>query len=392
MYTFISTDIKKSSILWNAFPELMFEKVLFHNSIIIKWAEKYKGKILPNSPEGDAYIIYWNSETKSNIIKYAKILQGLFIHYGKTTKGLKMPKKVNYDNNKSIDRIKIRVGIAQSTTKLFENYNYVSSCIKLNGDFCKDDNVMVSKTGILVYFSEIAENTATEDEVNYIMVGNNNEITKEKYKCNNIDVSKNKIIGEINDYYDNLKKNIYKAALRDTYVIFIHTTYSEFINDNINSSAYIDIMKETNKYKKMMENFILTNTFIVQNIKIKRDNTVICVTKDIVKTINNLKKILKMCKSKFPKFEIQIGVAYGNLNIWGIKLQHNKNIHFDILGQIANESARASTYDTHDDIVTIGVKEDIVKKLSKKYTKKIIKLKEIRAGGEEKKLLCTINI
>ena len=63
----LSTDIKKSSVNWSALPDWMQKAVQYHNKIIetvVKVSnekhndfdgKKVTCKLLPNSPEGDAF-------------------------------------------------------------------------------------------------------------------------------------------------------------------------------------------------------------------------------------------------------------------------------------------------------------------------------------------------
>ena len=52
----ISTDIKKSSFLWNKNAKDMFNKLQLHHAILRVNFNYYKFGICPSSPEGDAFI------------------------------------------------------------------------------------------------------------------------------------------------------------------------------------------------------------------------------------------------------------------------------------------------------------------------------------------------
>ena len=83
-YAAISTDIKKSSSLWNNLPTWMFQAVQRTNNITEFVVNQMKStgihqEILPNSPEGDAYTILFTSneqeKMKNHVLNVAHALQ-----------------------------------------------------------------------------------------------------------------------------------------------------------------------------------------------------------------------------------------------------------------------------------------------------------------------------
>ena len=87
-YGAISTDIKKSSSNWGTFPKWMEQAVMLTNKITEYVFNQYtitgedaSQMILPNSPEGDAYTLYYThhneSELKNHMISVALKIQHL---------------------------------------------------------------------------------------------------------------------------------------------------------------------------------------------------------------------------------------------------------------------------------------------------------------------------
>jgi len=85
-YGAISTDIKKSSSNWGTFPEWMEKAVMLTNNVTeaIFEGNKISGGtqlILPNSPEGDAYTLYYThpnkKDLKEHMVKVALQIQAL---------------------------------------------------------------------------------------------------------------------------------------------------------------------------------------------------------------------------------------------------------------------------------------------------------------------------
>ena len=84
-YAAISTDIKKSSTLWNNLPQWMFQAVMHTNNITefvfnqMNSDKITKQIILPNSPEGDAYTMYFEADDqnalKDFVLNMAHVLQ-----------------------------------------------------------------------------------------------------------------------------------------------------------------------------------------------------------------------------------------------------------------------------------------------------------------------------
>lgn len=81
-YAAISTDIRKSSSNWNLLPEWMQKAVMYTNNLTeyvfqIYQPEGLKGMILPNSPEGDAYTLYYTHHDKMKLIDHVYFIASL---------------------------------------------------------------------------------------------------------------------------------------------------------------------------------------------------------------------------------------------------------------------------------------------------------------------------
>ena len=82
-YAAISTDIRKSSSNWNLFPEWMQLAVMYTNNLteyvfqIYQPKDGLTGMILPNSPEGDAYTLYYTHHDKNKLIDHVYFIASL---------------------------------------------------------------------------------------------------------------------------------------------------------------------------------------------------------------------------------------------------------------------------------------------------------------------------
>ena len=82
-YAAISTDIRKSSANWNLFPEWMQLAVMYTNNLteyvfqIYQPKDGLTGMILPNSPEGDAYTLYYTHHDKNKLIDHVYFIASL---------------------------------------------------------------------------------------------------------------------------------------------------------------------------------------------------------------------------------------------------------------------------------------------------------------------------
>lgn len=81
-YAAISTDIRKSSSNWNLLPEWMQLAVMYTNNLTeyvfqIYQPDGLKGMILPNSPEGDAYTLYYSHHDKNKLIDHVYFIASL---------------------------------------------------------------------------------------------------------------------------------------------------------------------------------------------------------------------------------------------------------------------------------------------------------------------------
>lgn len=84
-YGAISTDIKKSSSNWNTFPKWMENAVMITNNIT-EWVfnnvllHDAKQMILPNSPEGDAYTLFYEHHSEIELKKHLRHVASTIQH------------------------------------------------------------------------------------------------------------------------------------------------------------------------------------------------------------------------------------------------------------------------------------------------------------------------
>ena len=176
----VSTDIKKSSALW-AFNngEWMKTHLYLHHAIIQLWADDFGFTILPNSPEGDAFIMYKRGHAVRNVLKEVRGLQERFecfrqggmLTIPKTMKGYKAMVKggIFNANDGAVLRpgIHIRVGVSSAPAPClseacsdndWREYNYTGT----------NNKTSVSYQGDLVKWSENMDVRAPVDGISYI--------------------------------------------------------------------------------------------------------------------------------------------------------------------------------------------------------------------------------
>jgi hypothetical protein len=147
----VSTDIKKSSLLWSHQGGVwMKNHIVLHHAIIQGWAIDHGFSLLPNSPEGDAFVMYRvvkrnTPEFRRTILSYTQNLQRRFgMFYEKTTSGaygaLLLPHHMKgtltkKDFGGKAPGIHLRVGVASGevtdtnwTPYNFKISSYESSC------------------------------------------------------------------------------------------------------------------------------------------------------------------------------------------------------------------------------------------------------------------------
>ena len=129
----VSTDIKKSSKLW-AWEDggvWMKNHIVLHHAIVQSWAIDHGFSILPNSPEGDAFVMYkkaspsaeQSERVKRTMLAYAENLQHRFTMCRETTASgapgallipgaEKLPDFKGQDGKPKQPGIYIRVGVA----------------------------------------------------------------------------------------------------------------------------------------------------------------------------------------------------------------------------------------------------------------------------------------
>ena len=85
-YGAISTDIKKSSSNWNTFPKWMETAVMVTNNIT-EWVfnnvllhDVHQQMILPNSPEGDAYTLFYEHHSEIELNKHLRLVASTIQH------------------------------------------------------------------------------------------------------------------------------------------------------------------------------------------------------------------------------------------------------------------------------------------------------------------------
>lgn len=140
----VSTDIKKSSALWN-FQQGAWMKnhILLHHVIIHVWADNYEFTIMPNSPEGDAFIMFKivqdnTKEIRRQILSAVETLQRRFEYYRNVgalliKKNTSITKK-QWESLESVMkepgihiRLGVASGVASGSKSDMEEYTYTFS-------------------------------------------------------------------------------------------------------------------------------------------------------------------------------------------------------------------------------------------------------------------------
>lgn len=92
-YGAISTDIKKSSSNWNTFPKWMENAVMVTNNIT-EWVFNnvlldgaQQQMILPNSPEGDAYTLFYEHHSEIELKRHLRLVASTIQHILKQFRG-----------------------------------------------------------------------------------------------------------------------------------------------------------------------------------------------------------------------------------------------------------------------------------------------------------------
>lgn len=190
----VSTDIKKSSKLW-AFQGGMWMKnhILLHHAIIQVWADDFNYFILPNSPEGDAFVMYkFNSDTKNiqkeDIQKEVTNLQLRFERYRSLKRLIIQPDGSNNavfadlvdqfgtrGNKPNVPGIHIRVGVASGIVSpdSWVSYNFYTSSFHST-----PTQSVTSYRGPIVALSETMEQQSDVNGFSYASIDNPNNVTR----------------------------------------------------------------------------------------------------------------------------------------------------------------------------------------------------------------------
>lgn len=305
-YAALSTDVKKSSVLWNNHGEWMFYAIQRLNSITEFINDAYRRKaevegkkithmILPNSPEGDAYTIYFTGEKqlelKEHVRHMAHCLQRALELARETPRNKEDPAetilgtKCKGGKKKNIGKyaacmkpwerkIFLRIGVAFSDEPPTE-YTYMISKGILQ-------TKLISYRGGVIDDSERAEAGAGGFRLSVAFTQKEDEQIIDEKTEKKLGRQKMKAIGEEEDNY------IYEAAIQtevykndmfvrqnvNGYIVFIHFHFNIDVKDNpylykAMKREFTDIHQQTLQYFRDSVRYENQNTE-VKVVKVKR--------------------------------------------------------------------------------------------------------------------------
>lgn len=160
MLCVISTDIKKSSSLWQKNFNKMFKALQWHNAILRACFDKFRFKICDSSPEGDAFIASKNSKDDKIAIECIENIVYL-MNYARSKTFLDVGSGKGYEN-----KIHIRIGLACGT-KETNLVNYNAQGVTKFGKVCSKKQLHAVCSNNIVFKSEQAEITCEGWEKHY---------------------------------------------------------------------------------------------------------------------------------------------------------------------------------------------------------------------------------
>ena len=382
-YGAISTDIKKSSSNWGTFPKWMESAVTLTNNITEYVFNTYKiigedatQMILPQSPEGDAYTLFYVHENKSTLEKHmadvALRIQSILaiVREGKPTDApehngygmspdairdrLKLvieDKDVNIkqrraliDIYKGIDdeydyigRIYLRIGIAVDSKLPFE-YKY---------------NNVTSYRGGVIDFSELAEQNAPY-KAGY---GIYNHETKK------VDVVETTSVAFKIDW-SQIAKDMKPAKQVQGFMVFVH--YHFGITDEMVEKDPHLIVQKKEEFKTLHDetNKRLRAINGVRLVKVKRDSSSMYCIKSRNATHRAKVQLFTVCSeivSLLPKGS-SVGICYSGNSLGKLnEVKRGSSQNVDYFGETVNMAARMEFTDwsyTTADGITVNDKHE----------------------------------
>jgi len=393
-YGAISTDIKKSSSNWGTFPKWMESAVTLTNNITEYVFNTYKiigedatQMILPQSPEGDAYTLFYAHENKSTLEKHmadvalriqsilAIVRKGkptdapsdvIFGGYGMTSEDIRSElkdmlkdmiriegdaqntshEKVHslIDIYKGIDdeydyigRIYLRIGIAMDSKLPFE-YKY---------------NNVTSYRGGVIDFSELAEQNAPY-KAGY---GIYNHDTKK------VDVVETTSVAFKIDW-SQIARDTEPAKQVQGFMVFVHYHFG-ITDEMVEKDPHLIVQKkeefktlhdETNKRLRAIEG--------VRLVKVKRDSSSMYCIKSRNATHRAKVQLFTVCSeivSLLPKGS-SVGICYSGNSLGKLnEVKRGSSQNVDYFGETVNMAARMEFTDwsyTTADGITVNDKHE----------------------------------
>ena len=311
----ISTDIKKSSFLWNKNAKDMFNKLQLHHAILRVNFNYYGFDICPSSPEGDAFIASQHFDTEKEAMEKVKacirIITSTFVWCRKNNK-LSIGKQNEKDEYKN--KIHIRIGVAVGEPNSSAPLSHVPSGVDENGDPCSLNNKAIVCSNSMVYKSEQAEINC-ENWVNHYCV----------WRENGFEQCESDILKDARGHWIRADKQkvIPKKLQKTGMVLFLHA----------------DECKEDNNYcGKLSDVICMAQTLLNRgwvSIKVKRDKTAM-----LVRTNISIEEAVKEFDWLTQNTNLVLAAGYGTFNLVLNKTSMPSCYAPDAFGDIVNGSAR----------------------------------------------------
>ena len=374
IYGAISTDIKKSSANWNLDSDWMRKAVQYTNTISEYAFNKLKDKKitqlqLPNSPEGDAYTFYFETNEselylKKHLAMVASTIQnnlylaresilvedgkdGIFL-CGYSTNQMKLKLKTIIESEKR--KAEPNYNKMEELTNIYEfyekEYNYIGNIYLRVGIATSSTPAIVyyfngnkSYRGSVIYMSEKAEENAPW------VSGFGEYVDGKSIKRKNTDIIMKTIMNK-NEIIQSESKYIYKQV--DGFIIFIK--YRMVLTEKT-------LREDPHVYELAQEEFRMLHDLSVAVldkldaylVKIKRDSSAMYYIKrkqDFKQQRVNIWDSCSRLLSELPKGS-SIGIAYGDKDMITEVTKESKEgtKTRDYFGAAVNISARMSATD-----------------------------------------------
>ena len=294
----ISTDVKKSSFLWQKDFKTMFKSLLWHHAIMRSCFIAYGFEICDSSPEGDAFIASKLTSEEEAIQCIQSIIYWMdnYRNTGMLNVGKWLTTRDQWKN-----RIHIRIGLASGETRPSPAGTYNVQCRSVKQiPICSNP---------IVWASEEAE-IGCEGWTNHYGVYKDGKITTNEIEG---------ISGKVND---RLIMNSYKIPkvkeIQRGLVLFLHKNCEENNNYCGSIASLMDVIKGFDQNWKI--------------IKIKRDRSAMLFNTSIDNEIKAKNEFDNIIKDGFS-----FGCAYGPFK------KILMNTCSDIFGDTVNAAARMKT-------------------------------------------------